>query len=93
MQTKILLLIVLLTSCVATAQNLADAPSAHHYVATAQNLADAPSAHNYWDRTNKILVIAHIGLETADFMATHHNLSAGGEELNPLAKPLCEPSG
>lgn len=54
----------------------------------AQDLPDAPSAHSYWDRTNKILLISHVGLETADFIATHHNLSVGGKELNPIAKPL-----
>jgi hypothetical protein len=57
--------------------------------AYAQILPDAPG-HRFWDRTNKILLASHAALETADFMATHHNLSRGGRELDWMAKPFCE---
>ncbi|HET7442047.1 MAG TPA: hypothetical protein VFJ47_12155 [Terriglobales bacterium] len=58
--------------------------------AIAQALPEGPSWHRYWDRENKVLFIAHAGVTTADFIITHQNLSNGGHETNPLAKPLCE---
>ena len=58
--------------------------------AVAQGLPDAPSRHRYWDRENKVLFFTHAGVSTADFVVTHQNLSNGGREMNPLAKPLCE---
>jgi hypothetical protein len=67
--------IALLLACVASA--------------AASDLPDAPG-HRFWDRTNKILLTTHAALETADFIATHHNLSRGGRELSWMAKPLCE---
>lgn len=57
--------------------------------AIAQDFPEAPG-HRYWDRTNKILLTTHAALEAADFVATHHNLSRGGRELNWMAKPFCE---
>ena len=32
----------------------------------------------------------HVGLEAVDMGITHHNLSLGGKELNPMGKALCE---
>ena len=58
--------------------------------AFAQGLPEAPSQHKFWDRQNKTLLIMHAGVTTADFVVTHQNLSNGGREMNPLAKPLCE---
>jgi hypothetical protein len=29
-------------------------------------------------------------MEAVDFGITHHNLSRGGQEMNPMAKRLCE---
>src|SRR5262249_52401921 len=55
-----------------------------------QDLPEAPSTHKFWDKTNQALILTHVGLEAADFTATHRNLSAGGRELNPTAKALCE---
>ena len=55
-----------------------------------QALPDAPSAHRYWDRQNVALFALHAGLETTDFLITHHNLSGGGREMNPTGKALCE---
>ena len=55
-----------------------------------QDLPDQALAHRFWDRQNRTLFIAHVALESADFAATHHNLSRGGRELNPLGKALCE---
>jgi len=51
---------------------------------------DGPSHHYFWDRTNKALFSVHAGLEAVDFGITHHNLSQGGTELNPMGKALCE---
>lgn len=56
----------------------------------AQNLPDAPSQHRFWDGTNKALFFSHVALEAADFGVTHRNLSQGGREMNPMARPLCE---
>ncbi|HLB89366.1 MAG: hypothetical protein AUH86_04940 [Acidobacteria bacterium 13_1_40CM_4_58_4] len=55
-----------------------------------EDAVDGPSQHHFWDRTNKALFSVHAGLEAADFGITHHNLSQGGTELNPMAKALCE---
>ncbi|HET7209970.1 MAG TPA: hypothetical protein VFI95_25580 [Terriglobales bacterium] len=55
----------------------------------AQRLPEAPS-HNYWDTRNKMLFLIHAGVEATDFVITHHNLSRGGREMNPLGKSLCE---
>jgi hypothetical protein len=57
--------------------------------ALADELPNAPS-HKLWDTPNKILFIVHVGLEATDFGITHHNLSRGGTEMNPMAKNLCE---
>ncbi len=56
----------------------------------AQELPNAPSTHQFWDHTNKTLFVIHAGLEAVDFGITHHNLSHGGREKNPLGKSLCE---
>jgi hypothetical protein len=37
-----------------------------------------------------MLLLIHAGVETTDFAITHHNLSRGGREMNPLGKSLCE---
>ena len=57
--------------------------------ATAQVLPDLPK-HRFWDAANRILFASHAGLEAVDFGITHHNLSDGGRELDPMAKTLCE---
>jgi hypothetical protein len=57
--------------------------------AAAQSLSEVPTA-SFWDRTNKILFASHAALEAVDFGITHHNLSDGGRELDPMAKALCE---
>lgn len=54
----------------------------------AQRLPEAP--HKFWDRKNKTLFLIHAGVETTDFAITHHNLTNGGRETNPLEKGLCE---
>jgi hypothetical protein len=56
--------------------------------ATAQQVPDAP--HSYWDTPNKVLLLSHAGLEAADFAITHRNLAAGGIEVDPMAKALCQ---
>jgi len=53
-------------------------------------LPDAPSQHKFWDRPNIALFTIHAALEATDFGITHQNLSNGGQEMNPLAKRLCE---
>src|SRR5271169_5001459 len=58
--------------------------------ASAQDLTEVPAKHNFWDATNKILFASHAGLEALDFGITHHNLSNGGRETDPMAKTLCE---
>ena len=58
--------------------------------AWAGELPNAPSSHKFWDKPNKILFAVHVGLEATDFAITHHNLSRGGTEMNPMAKDLCE---
>jgi hypothetical protein len=58
--------------------------------ACAQDLPDLTSAHRFWDRPNQMLFLTHVALEGADFAITHHNLSRGGRELNPMGKALCE---
>lgn len=58
--------------------------------AWAQDFPDAPSRHKFWDRTNRTLFTIHAGLEAVDMGITHHNLSNGGRELNPMGKKLCE---
>ena len=57
---------------------------------TAQDLPEASSPHGFWDRANKMLFASHATLEALDFGITHHNLSDGGRELDPMAKALCE---
>jgi hypothetical protein len=82
---------VILLSAAACAQDFPDAPSQTHFLEqTSQPLPNAPSHHRFWDRGNKTLFLIHAGLETADFVATHHNISHGGRELNPMGKALCE---
>ena len=46
--------------------------------------------HRFWDRTNKILFSSHAALEALDFGITHHNLSAGGREMDSMARALCQ---
>lgn len=57
---------------------------------TAQDLPEVSTPHGFWDRANKILFASHATLEVVDFGITHHNLSDGGRELDPMAKALCE---
>jgi hypothetical protein len=56
----------------------------------AQDLPEASTPHGFWDRANKMLFVSHATLEAVDFGITHHNLSDGGRELDPMAKALCE---
>ena len=56
--------------------------------ACAQSLPEVPS-HRFWDTSNRMLFAVDATVKTADFVATHHNLTHGGVELNPLARPLC----
>jgi hypothetical protein len=58
--------------------------------AGAQDLPEFPTKHNFWDAANQTLFASHAVLEGLDFGITHHNLSRGGRELNPMAKTLCE---
>jgi len=58
--------------------------------ACAQEFPEAPFQHKFWDRTNRTLFAVHAGLEALDMGITHHNLSQGGHELNPMGKALCE---
>jgi hypothetical protein len=37
-----------------------------------------------------MLFASHAVLESVDFGITHRNLSHGGQEMNPMAKALCE---
>jgi hypothetical protein len=53
-------------------------------------LPDAPSHHKFWDGPNTTLFAVHTAMEATDFGITHHNLSKGGQEMNPMAKRLCE---
>lgn len=59
-------------------------------MAKAQAMPDAPSQHRFWDTPNRILFFSHATLEATDFGITHHNLSQGGQETNPLGRRLCE---
>jgi hypothetical protein len=59
-------------------------------VSGAQDLPEVPTKHNFWDRANKTLFASHAVLEASDFGITHHNLSDGGKELDPMARALCE---
>jgi hypothetical protein len=56
----------------------------------AQDLPEASTPHGFWDRANKVLFASHATLEVVDFGITHHNLSDGGRELDPMAKALCD---
>jgi hypothetical protein len=56
----------------------------------AQDLLEVRSKHDFWDAANKTLFASHAALEALDFGITHHNLSQGGRELDPMAKALCE---
>jgi len=56
----------------------------------AQDLPTGRSSHRFWDKPNQALFLTHVALESADFAITHHNLSNGGRELNPMGKALCE---
>lgn len=56
----------------------------------AQDLPEVRSKHNVWDTANRTLFASHAALEAVDFGITHHNLSNGGRELDPMAKALCE---
>jgi len=58
--------------------------------ACAQDLPEIASKHNFWDAANKMLFASHAALEAVDFGITHRNLSKGGRELDPEAKALCE---
>jgi len=59
-------------------------------VAGTQDLPSVPPKHGFWDVANKTLFASHAALEAVDFGITHHNLSQGGKELDPMAKALCE---
>ncbi|MGA8733730.1 MAG: hypothetical protein WB558_07400 [Terriglobales bacterium] len=76
---RLLLGQILISICVAIANR-----------AEAQVLPQAPAERRFWDRTNRILFASHAALEALDFGITHHNLSDGGRELDPMAKALCE---
>lgn len=56
----------------------------------AQQVFEHHSEHKFWDRTNKILFSSHAALEAVDFGITHHNLSAGGHEVDSMARALCQ---
>jgi len=56
----------------------------------AQDLSEVATKHRFWDAANKTLFASHAVLEGLDFGITHHNLSDGGRELDPMAKALCE---
>jgi|SRR5271165_5143691 len=58
--------------------------------ACAQDLAELRAKHNFWDTANKMLFASHAALEAVDFGITHHNLSHGGRELDSTARALCE---
>jgi hypothetical protein len=57
---------------------------------SAQDLPEVSTPHGFWDRANTMLFASHATLEAVDFGITHHNLSDGGRELDPMAKALCE---
>ncbi|HZR57409.1 MAG TPA: hypothetical protein VFA74_11090 [Terriglobales bacterium] len=61
---------------------------------TRETVVESPSQqhaeHEFWNRTNKILLSSHAGLEALDFGITHHNLAGGGTEMDSMAKALCE---
>jgi len=50
----------------------------------------APSfeTHKFLDRQNRILFVAVAALNCADFAVTRANLRNGGQELNPIVRPL-----
>jgi hypothetical protein len=58
--------------------------------ASAQDSSEMMSKHSFWDATNKTLFASHAALEAVDFGITHRNLSHGGKEVDPMAKGLCE---
>jgi hypothetical protein len=63
--------------------------------AVAQQAANPASTvdfqqHKFWDRQNTLLFAAHAGLAATDFALTHRNLSSGGKELNPIARPFTD---
>jgi hypothetical protein len=74
-QPKILLAVALLLLC---------------EVASAQDLDQFHPRHRFWDTTNKALFLSHAALETVDFGVTHRNLSNGGQEVDPMARALCQ---
>ena len=74
---KWLLLIAVLATCVMSRGQ-------ENYV------PDAPSQHKFWDGPNSALFAVHAAMEATDFAITHRNLSKGGQEMNPMAKRLCE---
>lgn len=59
-------------------------------IALAQDLADIHPRHGFWDTTNKALFLSHAGLESVDFGITHRNLSNGGQEMDSMARALCQ---
>ena len=58
----------------------------------ARDLPEVRTKHNFWDAVNNTLFASHAALEAVDFGITHHNLSNGGREIDPMAKALCESS-
>lgn len=44
--------------------------------------------HKFLDRQNRILFVAVAALNGADFAITRSNLQNGGQELNPIVRPL-----
>jgi hypothetical protein len=89
------LLLVLLQSCRLIAQTSSlgadlEAPFAvarkpNAVVLLPENIQPVEK-HHFWDRNNSILFAAVSGLGAADFFVTRTNLSAGGHELNPVAR-------
>jgi len=59
-------------------------------LAFAQDLDQFHPRHKFWDTTNKALFLSHAALETVDFGVTHRNLSNGGQEVDPMARALCQ---
>jgi hypothetical protein len=89
------LLLVLLQSCRLIAQTSSlgadlEAPFAvarkpNAVVLLPENIQPVEK-HHFWDRNNSILFAAVSGVGAADFFVTRTNLSAGGHELNPVAR-------
>ena len=42
--------------------------------------------HKFWDKQNRVLFIAAVAANGADFAVTRANLRSGGQELNPIVR-------